>query len=322
MTTTEPTTALATREGRELSDDQIKRRLQLSKSPGFGLQNANPAQLEMVFLLCRRYQLDPLTDVTLYEGKPWLTLDGRVRLMRRHPEYRGYRCRPLSRSEKEEWGYEADDIIVECTVRTTTWGDISARGKVSRAELEGRQARSNPVAKVHPVEMAEKRAIARAERAAFGQDAVLDEEEAQIEIIEQEARNTPERRAALAATYQRVMGSEEESYYDQPRPREDGPASSPAQGEPLASEGVPTASSDAPAVDDPAEVEEALAKNAALVEDARSLDVKGLGPLTAKPGWSLSKIQEASAELSARIRSRNGELDEQVSRESAAQAKF
>lgn len=254
MTITDSTTALATRDARELSDDQLKRRLQLSRGAGYGLQQATPAQLEVVFLLCQRYKLDPLTDLTLYEGRPWITIDGRVRLMRRHPEYRGYDCQPLTAAQKEAWGYEADDIVVECTVRTTTWGDIKARGKVSRAEFEGKQPRSNPVAKVHPVEMAEKRAIARAERAAFGQDAVLDEEDAEIQIIEQEQRNTPERRAALAAKHDSIWGADEDTAFAEiPQSAQTRPAAPPPpsgqQGVSAPPEGVQPTSSE-PAAED------------------------------------------------------------------------
>lgn len=118
-----------------------------------------------------------------------------------------------------------------------------------------------------------------------------------------------QRRAEFAAKYRSIFGSDDEG----------NPAPVAAQGEPVVSEEVanPPASSDAPAVDDPAAVDEALAKNAALVEDARGIGVKGLGPLTAKPGWSLAKIEEANTELGARMRSRSGELDDAAAAEQA-----
>jgi hypothetical protein len=283
---TQPSTALATPERRELTEDQLKRRLQLSRSAGYGLQQANPAQLEVIFLLCRRYGLDPLTDLTLYDGKPFVTIDGRVRLMRRHPEYRGYACRPLTQSEKELWGYEPSDIVIECTIRTSTWGEISARGKVSRSELEGKQGRSNPVARVHPVEMAEKRAIARAERAAFGQDAVLDEEEAEIEAMEQRLRTTPEVIAQRAQRYEEIYGPE-----DQPLPAPAVPAQPPETEV------------------DPEELAEALEDNRRLLDGAESVGVKGRQALTARKEWSLERILGANAELRERIASREDERE-------------
>jgi hypothetical protein len=119
--------------------------------------------------------------------------------MRRHPQYRGYRTRPLPPDEKMLWGYKPDELVVECCIQTRDWGEITARGKVMPDEF-ARQ----PVAKAHPQEMAEKRAIARASRMAFGQD-VPDEDDAGIVI---EERNDPERIARNAAAYDRTFPPE------------------------------------------------------------------------------------------------------------------
>ena len=212
MTTAENTTgaALAVR---AYSSKELEQRIRLNQKAGYGLERANQATLNIVFLMCQRYGLDPVSDVTLFEGRPFITIDGRLRLLRAHPEYRGYTCRPLTRAEKPDWGYEPDDIVIECTVRTTTWGEISARGKVSAAEVKAARERAESSGKrpapigVHPVEIAEKRAIARAERAAFGQDVLPDEDEARIVI---EERNTPEVQAQRAATYDAIVGTEDD----------------------------------------------------------------------------------------------------------------
>lgn len=67
-----------------------------------------------------------------------------------------------------------------------------------------------------------------------------------------------------------------------------------------------------------ADVASALAENVAWLEKARSVDVKGLGPLTAKGTWPLHKIQETNTELEARVRSRNGEIDGQLAAQQTA----
>lgn len=195
----------------QLTDDQIRLRIQLNKKSGWGLEKGTDSQLHQIFVVCQKFGLLPGDDLTLYEGKPWITIDGRVKLMRRHPSYAGYSTRPLSKAEKVEWGYAEDDIVIECAVRTVAWGVITARGKVTRAEIEGRQMRGNPVAKLHPVEMAEKRAISRAERLAFGADAVLEDEEVEhivTEVAEQQA--DPERTRMLAAQQSAIFGSDDE----------------------------------------------------------------------------------------------------------------
>lgn len=203
MTTTEPTngTALAVR---EFSDKQIRTRLEAASKPGFGMDKATRDQLNMVYLLAKHYDVDPAIDITLFQGRPFFTIDGRVRLMKRHPQYRGYHVRPLSKDEKDAWGFRPDEIVVECSIRTKDWGEITARGKVTPDEF-----RRQPVAAAYPQEMAEKRAIARASRMAFGQD-VPDEDEVGY-IIEE--RNDPERVALQAARYTEIMGTEEDAYH-------------------------------------------------------------------------------------------------------------
>lgn len=197
----QPERQLATR---EFTDQQIKQRIAAANKPGFGLEKATPAQLEMIYLLARHYDVDPAVDITLFRDRPWFTIDGRVRLMKRHPQYAGYKCRPLTQAEREAWGYKPDELVVECTIRTRDWGEISARGKLTAAEM-----RANTPTGSHPSEMAEKRAIARASRMAFGQD-VPDEDDAGA-VLEQ--RNDTERVAANAQRYAEIF---EPNYEDLP----------------------------------------------------------------------------------------------------------
>lgn len=211
-TTTEQPTALAVR---EMSLAEIARRIDLNQKSGWGLEKGSPSQLNMLALYCQKHGLLPGEEVTLYEGKIWKTIDGHVTLMRREPEYRGYSQRPLSHSEKEDWGWDPEDIVVETTVRTVTLGEIKAHGRVSAAERDGRTVqgvRHNPVARHHAVEMAQKRSLARAQRFAFGADSYVDDEDAQDTarvVIEQ--RNDPVRNAELSNQHQRIFEAEYEA---------------------------------------------------------------------------------------------------------------
>jgi hypothetical protein len=152
--------------------------------------------------------------------------------------------------------------------------------------------------------------------------------------------------AANAARLSQIMGTEEDLYDpigaaaqrgkpkdDMARPETEG---SPERGEALLAEthdaqgetsgrseraaeqgdGVEDAGEDS---DYDADLAEALKKNALLLEDARSLDVKGLTALTAKQNWPLHKVEEANRELLARIRNRNNELDQIAARDATAQ---
>ena len=302
MTTTTESTSLAVR---EYSDSAIKTRMKLNQQAGYGLERASAAQLNIVFLLCQRYQLDPVSDLTLFEGRPFITIDGRLRLLRRHPDYRGYACRPLPKDEKIEWGFEPEDIVVECIIRTATWGEISARGRVAATEVNAARERARQSGKkaapigTHPVEMAEKRAIARAERAAFGQEAVLDDEEieqaTQAVITE---RNDPERVAAGAAAYDRIIGSN----YDDDHVSAQDPSSL-ERSAPAAGLTTPPPVS--------GERAELLAENERAGIEAATLGVRGLRALKALESDSLPQIAAKNRELRERVASRGAVPDDQ-----------
>lgn len=202
------------------SDAELKRRIDMNRAARFGLETATREQLNVIFVLARRWGLDPVTDLTLFEGHPWITIEGHGRLLRRNPGFRGIKSRPLSKEERLEWGYEADDIVIETVIRTSEWGEVSARGKVSRADVDGARQRAErdrkktaPVG-AHPVEIAEKRSIARAARLAFGADMPDEEEieqEMQAEITE---RTDPEKVKANAAKHAAIF----DNAYELPEP--------------------------------------------------------------------------------------------------------
>src|SRR5215831_9994519 len=191
-------TALARMDPPALTDQQLRRRLQVAHSPGFGLESATKQQLEQVYLLCQRYRLDPELHLTLYRGRPWVTIDGRVELAKRNPDYLDFRTRPLDKDEKDAWDYARDDLVVECTIRCRSGATFVANGKVTAAE---RKVEKTPAA-THPQEMAVKRAFARTARLAFGQSAYLDEDD-----LEQEADSKEQ--ARLAQRYTEIFDADE-----------------------------------------------------------------------------------------------------------------
>ena len=193
-------TALARMDPPALTDQQLRRRLQVAHSKGFGLESATNEQLEQVYLLCQRYRLDPELHLTLYRGRPWVTIDGRVELAKRNPDYLDFRTRPLTKDEKDAWDYARDDLVVECTIRCRSGATFQANGKVTAAERKGQ----TPAA-THPQEMAVKRAFARTARLAFGQSAYLDEDD-----LEQELSPDPKEQARLAQRYDEIFSEPDE----------------------------------------------------------------------------------------------------------------
>jgi len=202
-----------------LSDKQLKARIELNRDARYGLESATREQLNIIFILCRRWQLDPVTDVTLYQGHPWVTLDGWCRVIRRHPEWTTLRQFPVKKDDKLDWGYNEDDIVVATVIGTRSHGEITGYGKVTKAEVgealsraSGKGNRPAPIA-MHPVEMATKRSLARTARIALGLD-IPDESVVEQEISEEIAlRNDPVKLKADAATYDRIFGGGE----DQPQ---------------------------------------------------------------------------------------------------------
>lgn len=167
---------------RTLSDGEIRKMIELRRDGRFGFEDLNPAVLNAVYMVCRELRLWPGEEVIGYQGRPYINARGTLTMARRHPEYRGFSQRPLDVNEKEAWGYDAVDIVVETTFRTATWGDITQHGKVSAREADAAIARAQqnnkraePVG-TSPVEIAMKRSMMRAAQAAFGYDAVPSEE--------------------------------------------------------------------------------------------------------------------------------------------------
>jgi len=199
-----------------LSNSQLKQRIEQNQKARFGLEEASPAQLNAIFMLCQRMDLDPLTDITILHGHPWYTINGTFRMMRRHEEYAGFRQWPLGAEDKVTGGWQETDIVWATEIRTKTWGPIVQWGKVTKQEVDealGAAGRNNrraaPIA-YNPVEIAQKRSAQHAIRAAFGQDAAPDEQEMETVIMEEiNRRQDPALTAAASARYDQIIGTEE-----------------------------------------------------------------------------------------------------------------
>jgi len=125
-----------------------------------------------------------LGEVILYQGKPYITLDGRIRLAHATGLLVGLEPRPATRMERENYGAEDGDQLWVC--------DCYRRG-AGRAfkgwGFVGKNDR-NPVTKTHPREMAKKRARYDALRAAFpAAEQVTDLHREYIEEAEQQIRD-------------------------------------------------------------------------------------------------------------------------------------
>ena len=108
------------------------------------------------------YGLDPaLGHIEVYESKPYVTIDGMAAWADKNPHYDGYEWRYLDGVEKQDFGYAADDVVVEVLVHRK---DRKHPTKEYGSANSNRPHRGNPVERTFPREMARKRALYRAIR--------------------------------------------------------------------------------------------------------------------------------------------------------------
>jgi hypothetical protein len=102
-----------------------------------------------------------LGELILYQGKPYISIDGRIRLAHETGLLVGMETRPATALECRNYGCEPGDVLWVAQVfrrgagrAFTGWGHVSQKDR-------------NPVTKTHPREMAKKRAKYDALRSAF-----------------------------------------------------------------------------------------------------------------------------------------------------------
>jgi hypothetical protein len=372
---------LTTQAIRELDNDKLMARVPMTTTDRFGnsIEISKPLRLALA-QLGRVYGLDPLWDLMIYEAKPYVTYDGRLRKLREAPDYHGHKVRPLSKAEKEEWGYEPADLVIQCDVDMGPHGIVTDWGIVRASEISEALTRANadpnkkrkpaPVA-VHPQQIALKRAVSRASKQAVGIDLptiietrgrVIDVQEVRtsqpaLSKGEEEAQarrrfwavakgSPPDGLGLSEDDVHQLLGVESVSKYpggwdqalsdlteraaaddadeadadDEIDPGDMGEGADLAEAANV-QDVVEVATVEAQPEDAEA-VEQALARNAALLEDARSIGVRGLGMLHAAARWQLAKIEEANVELGQRIRSRSSDLDQKNAAASGQIAAF
>lgn len=127
------------------------------------LERMNPEQQSM-FLIALGQRLGvraELGELILYQGKPYISIDGRIRLAHETGLLVGMETRPATQLERRNYGCEDGDALWVCNVYRrgaarafVGWGHVSTKDR-------------NPVTKTHPREMAKKRAKYDALRTAF-----------------------------------------------------------------------------------------------------------------------------------------------------------
>ena len=146
-----------------MNEQTMLQRVEMGKFP----QDLKPEEKRLLAQVAITYGFDPLMgEVTIYQGNPFISIDGRYRKAQETGRLDGVNTRPATKQEREDWQIPDGDYFF----RSEVWVKGSSRpfvgwGKVRKSETTGGKG-YKPV-ETNPQRMAEKRAEAQALRKAF-----------------------------------------------------------------------------------------------------------------------------------------------------------
>lgn len=163
------TRAVVSRTSLDVSDlDANTKAQQLMKhatgaAGGLFPQSMTLPQAVQIARLSIGYNLDPFAEeLILYQGKPYLTIKGAMRLANVNPAYEGVECQPATDAERQAFRCREDEHLwVARVYRRDRRVPIVGYGRAGGASDK------NPVSNTYAQEMAQKRAKHRALRDAF-----------------------------------------------------------------------------------------------------------------------------------------------------------
>lgn len=170
---TDTSTAVTTQKRRTLDLDSAKTEARFIEAFGKGELNRLTQEEQTMFLMAFGQKIGvraELGEVMIYQGKPYITLAGRVRIAHKTGLLNGIQPRPATTMEARHFGASEDEVVWTCEV----WR-IGITRPFKGWGVANRKMDRNPVAKQYPREMAKKRAKYDALALAFPPDEVLGE---------------------------------------------------------------------------------------------------------------------------------------------------
>jgi len=146
-----------------MDEAKMLQRVEMARFP----QDLTVADKKLLAQVAITYGFDPLMgEVTIYQGRPYVSIDGRYRKAQETGQLDGVETRPANKQEKEDWQIPDGDYFYRSDVYVKGASrPFVAWGRVFKAEIIGGKG-YKPVEK-NPQRMAEKRAEAQALRKAF-----------------------------------------------------------------------------------------------------------------------------------------------------------
>lgn len=153
-----------------MSAQEMELRVDMAKFP----RDLTPQEKALVIQVAVSYGLDPLMgELTVYQGRPFVTIDGRYRKAHESGDLDGVESRPATKQEREAWEIPEGDYFFRAEVRKkgcgypfVGWGHVKAH-ELTDMSKRNPGSLASPVVAENPQRMAEKRAEAQALRKAF-----------------------------------------------------------------------------------------------------------------------------------------------------------
>lgn len=152
----------------KMDEAQMLARVELAKFP----QALTAPDKKLLAIACITYGFDPImSELTIYQGKPFVQIDGRYRKAQETGKLDGVESRPATSEERKTWEIPEGDKFFRAEVYVkgssrpfVGWGRVFEKETKIRSDHPGDAYK--PIV-TNPARMAEKRAEAQALRKAF-----------------------------------------------------------------------------------------------------------------------------------------------------------
>ena len=146
----------------KMTEGAMVERINAAKFP----QELKPEEKRLLAMAAITYGFDPVMgELIIYQGRPFVSIDGRYRKARETGNLDGVTTRPATKQEREDWSIPEGDYFFRSDVKVKGMSlPLTGWGRVRAAESQGKGFK--PI-DTNPQRMAEKRAEAQALRKAF-----------------------------------------------------------------------------------------------------------------------------------------------------------
>ena len=153
-----------------MTESQMGKRIDMARFP----QQLTIPEKKLLIQVAISYGLDPLMrEITVYQGSPFVSIDGRYRKAQETELLDGVESRPATTEERLTWKVKDEDYFFRsevwkkgCSHSFVGWGLVKYEEIIAKSKRDPTKL-ANPVIASNPQRMAEKRAEAQALRKGF-----------------------------------------------------------------------------------------------------------------------------------------------------------